>query len=101
MWKCQRIKNIKEKLESGEIQLIIGTHALFQEKVSFRDLGLAVIDEQDLIEGQLVFGFSFLTRNVQRVVLGHFVLLPCNFYNRVHWNLFFGAPGWIPKREDD
>lgn len=33
-------------IESGEAQLVIGTHALFQDGVNFRDLGLAVIDEQ-------------------------------------------------------
>jgi ATP-dependent DNA helicase RecG len=33
-------------LEQGEIDILIGTHALFQEGVVFRDLGLAVIDEQ-------------------------------------------------------
>ena len=31
---------------SGEIDLLIGTHALFQEGVAFKDLGLVVIDEQ-------------------------------------------------------
>jgi len=35
-----------ERMASGEAQLAIGTHALFQEEVAFRDLGLAVIDEQ-------------------------------------------------------
>ncbi|MEL6921925.1 MAG: ATP-dependent DNA helicase RecG, partial [Pseudomonadota bacterium] len=33
-------------LANGEIDIIIGTHALFQEGVEFRDLGLVVIDEQ-------------------------------------------------------
>lgn len=33
-------------LESGEIQLAIGTHALFQEGVTFRSLALTVTDEQ-------------------------------------------------------
>ena len=33
-------------LASGEIDILIGTHALFQEGVTFKDLGLAVIDEQ-------------------------------------------------------
>jgi ATP-dependent DNA helicase RecG len=31
---------------SGAIQLVVGTHALFQEQVRFHDLGLAVVDEQ-------------------------------------------------------
>ncbi len=33
-------------LAAGEIDILIGTHALFSEDVTFRDLGLAVIDEQ-------------------------------------------------------
>ncbi|MBI2718737.1 MAG: ATP-dependent DNA helicase RecG [Rhizobiales bacterium] len=34
------------RLASGGVSLLIGTHALFQEGVEFRDLGLVVIDEQ-------------------------------------------------------
>ena len=34
------------RLESGESGLAVGTHALFQQEVAFRDLALAVIDEQ-------------------------------------------------------
>jgi len=33
-------------LESGDIQILIGTHAVFQADVAFRDLRLAIIDEQ-------------------------------------------------------
>ncbi|MGH6968434.1 MAG: ATP-dependent DNA helicase RecG [Stellaceae bacterium] len=35
-----------ERLAAGEIQIAVGTHALFQDEVAFRDLALAVIDEQ-------------------------------------------------------
>ena len=38
--------DILEKLAFGDIHLLIGTHALFQEEVEFRDLALAVVDEQ-------------------------------------------------------
>jgi ATP-dependent DNA helicase RecG len=34
------------QLQGGTIDILIGTHALFQDDVSFRDLGLVVIDEQ-------------------------------------------------------
>jgi ATP-dependent DNA helicase RecG len=34
------------KLAAGEIQIALGTHALFQEDVAFHDLAVAVIDEQ-------------------------------------------------------
>ena len=33
-------------LEAGYIDVVIGTHALFQEKIEFKDLGLVIIDEQ-------------------------------------------------------
>ncbi len=39
-------KEIKEKLRTGEIKLIIGTHAILTEDTVFKNLGLAVIDEQ-------------------------------------------------------
>ena len=38
--------NIYEKLENGKIEIIVGTHALIQDKVKFKDLSLVVIDEQ-------------------------------------------------------
>ena len=39
-------KKIYAKAANGEIDIIIGTHALIQEGLEFRNLGLAVIDEQ-------------------------------------------------------
>jgi len=39
-------REIHEKLENGEIQILIGTHALLEDKVKFKNLGLAIIDEQ-------------------------------------------------------
>ena len=39
-------KEMKEKIRSGEINLIIGTHALIQKDVTFHKAGLIVIDEQ-------------------------------------------------------
>ncbi len=43
--KSERAK-IEKQILSGETQIIIGTHALFQENVKFKNLGLVVIDEQ-------------------------------------------------------
>jgi ATP-dependent DNA helicase RecG len=37
---------ILSALAAGDIDLILGTHALFQDEVAFRDLALAVVDEQ-------------------------------------------------------
>ncbi len=41
----ERNKLLSE-LENGDIDILIGTHALFQEKVNFKNLGYIVIDEQ-------------------------------------------------------
>ena len=35
-----------EAIKNGDVQMIIGTHALFQESVEFHDLALIIIDEQ-------------------------------------------------------
>ena len=37
---------IHEELENGTLDILIGTHALIEDKVKFKNLGLAVIDEQ-------------------------------------------------------
>jgi len=39
-------KEIMEKLERGEIDIIIGTHKLLSDKIKFQDLGLVVVDEE-------------------------------------------------------
>lgn len=39
-------KEIHEALEQGTLDILIGTHALLEDKVQFRNLGLAIIDEQ-------------------------------------------------------
>lgn len=44
--KAKDRKEIHEGLENGEIGLIVGTHALLEDKVQWKNLGLAVIDEQ-------------------------------------------------------
>ena len=39
-------KIIHEQLESGDLHILIGTHALLEDKVQFKNLGLAIVDEQ-------------------------------------------------------
>jgi ATP-dependent DNA helicase RecG len=39
-------KDIRGRLAAGSIDVVVGTHALFQESVDYADLGLVVIDEQ-------------------------------------------------------
>lgn len=39
-------KEIKQKLKTGEVDIIIGTHALLAKDIAFKDMGLLVIDEE-------------------------------------------------------
>ncbi len=39
-------REVTERIASGEAQIVIGTHALIQEGVEFRRLGLVIVDEQ-------------------------------------------------------
>jgi ATP-dependent DNA helicase RecG len=39
-------KQIQEKLNSGELTILIGTHAVIEKDVQFKNLGLAIVDEQ-------------------------------------------------------
>ena len=39
-------EELYQRIRNGDIQLVIGTHAMIQEAVEFRRLGLAIIDEQ-------------------------------------------------------
>lgn len=44
--KGKKREKILEKLKNGEIDILIGTHALFQENVKFKNLAYVIIDEQ-------------------------------------------------------
>jgi len=44
--KTKERNKIHEELENGELHILIGTHALLEDKVKFKNLGLAIIDEQ-------------------------------------------------------
>ncbi len=44
--KTKERRVIHENLESGTLDILIGTHALIEDKVKFKDLGVAVVDEQ-------------------------------------------------------
>ncbi|NOZ68647.1 MAG: ATP-dependent DNA helicase RecG [Deferribacteres bacterium] len=39
-------ERLVDDISSGTVQIVVGTHALIQERVRFRNLGLAIIDEQ-------------------------------------------------------
>ena len=44
--KAKYKKDVKESLANGSIDLLIGTHALIYDGVNFKNLGIAIIDEQ-------------------------------------------------------
>jgi len=44
--KGKKRQQIIEKIRSGEAQLIVGTHALFQDDIEYKNLALAITDEQ-------------------------------------------------------
>lgn len=44
--KAKERKHLHQQLENGEIDILIGTHALIEDKVVFNNLGFVVIDEQ-------------------------------------------------------
>lgn len=44
--KTKARREIHEMLENGELHILVGTHAVLEDKVVFKNLGLAIIDEQ-------------------------------------------------------
>jgi ATP-dependent DNA helicase RecG len=44
--KGARRRHVQEAIGAGDVDLIVGTHALIQEEITFKSLGLVVIDEQ-------------------------------------------------------
>ena len=89
-------------LESGDIDVVIGTHALFQESVRFWDLGLIVIDEQHR------FGVSDRMRLVEKGFAPHVLVMsatpiPRTLALAVHGDMDFSVldekpPGRQPIR---
>ena len=44
--KASEKKLIRAMLKEGDLQVVVGTHALLEDKVQFQNLGLAIVDEQ-------------------------------------------------------
>lgn len=44
--KAKERRELLEQLQSGETHILVGTHALIEDKVVFKNLGLSIIDEQ-------------------------------------------------------
>ena len=62
-------KDILERLRRGEVDMVIGTHRLVQKDVVFRDLGLAIIDEEQRFGVQQKERFKELVKNVDVLTL--------------------------------
>ena len=62
-------KEILKKLKHGEVDIIIGTHRLVQKDVEFRDLGLAIIDEEQRFGVTQKEHFKELCKNVDVLTL--------------------------------
>ena len=43
---ARRKREIVQAIRDGQLDIVVGTHALIEEAVSFEKLGLAVVDEQ-------------------------------------------------------
>ena len=67
--KAKDRREILERMSSGEVSVVVGTHALFQEEVRFHDLGLIVIDEQHR------FGVSDRMRMVSKGFAPHVLVM--------------------------
>ena len=65
--KQQRV--ILEKLQHGEVDMVVGTHRLVQKDVLFRDLGLAIIDEEQRFGVAQKERFKELVKNVDVLTL--------------------------------
>ncbi|WP_130870044.1 transcription-repair coupling factor [Intestinimonas massiliensis (ex Afouda et al. 2020)] len=64
-----QMKDTLRRLEAGQIDLLIGTHRLFQKDVKFKDLGLLVIDEEQRFGVQHKEKLKELSRQVDVLTL--------------------------------
>lgn len=62
-------KEILQRLKRGEVDMIVGTHRLVQKDVEFRDLGLAIIDEEQRFGVAQKERFKEICKNVDVLTL--------------------------------
>ncbi|MBQ2470567.1 MAG: transcription-repair coupling factor, partial [Ruminococcus sp.] len=62
-------KEVLERLKRGDIDMVVGTHRLVQKDVEFRDLGLAIIDEEQRFGVAQKERFKELVKNVDVLTL--------------------------------
>ncbi|MDD5589858.1 MAG: ATP-dependent DNA helicase RecG [Candidatus Portnoybacteria bacterium] len=71
--KSQKKKELLDKISSGQIHLLIGTHALIQENINFKNLALAIVDEQHRFG---VAQRAALQKNILKIKDGQPVSIP-------------------------
>lgn len=64
-----RREEVLERLETGEIDLLVGTHALLEENVNFPELNLVIIDEEQRFGVAQKEGLGWEDRPVNKLVL--------------------------------
>ena len=62
-------KTIREKIENGQVDIIIGTHAVFQEKVVYKNLGFVITDEQHRFGVKQILLLSKKSKNPDILVM--------------------------------
>lgn len=75
---------IRQKLKDGEIDIIVGTHAIIQEKIEFNNLGLIIIDEQHR------FGVNQRLELIQKAVVPDVLLMTATPIPRTYALTLYG-----------
>jgi len=86
-------KEIYERVRKGETQILIGTHALLEEKLSFKNLGLVIIDEQHK------FGVSQRARLLSKGESPHFLVMTATPIPRTLALTYYGDLDVITLKE--
>ncbi len=86
-------KEIYERVRKGETQILIGTHSLLEEKLSFKNLGLVIIDEQHK------FGVSQRARLLSKGESPHFLVMTATPIPRTLALTYYGDLDVITLKE--
>ncbi len=62
-------RELVQKIENGEVDLVIGTHRLFSKDIKFKDLGLLIVDEEQRFGVEHKEKLKLLKENVDTLVL--------------------------------
>ena len=76
-------KNIIERLEKGQLDIVIGTHQIVNKNVKFNDLGLLIVDEEQKFGVSVKDKLKTLKENVDVLTLTATLFL--ELYNLVSW----------------